>query len=60
MGPGELFRVIAADGGSAVAIFVGRVLDSSLRYTATHFSSESVKIINARLEELAKRLAPAP
>jgi hypothetical protein len=37
-----------------------RVLDSSLRYKATHFSSASVKIINARLEELAKRLAPAP
>ena len=35
-----------------------RVLDSSLRYKATRFSGASVKIINARLEELAKRLAP--
>jgi hypothetical protein len=35
-----------------------RVLDSTLRYKATHFSAASVKIINARLEELAKRLAP--
>jgi hypothetical protein len=35
-----------------------RVLDSSLRYKAGRFSAESVKIIVARLEELAKRLAP--
>ena len=35
-----------------------RVLDSTLRYKAGHFSSESIKIINARLEELAKRLSP--
>jgi hypothetical protein len=35
-----------------------RVLDSTLRYKATRFSSESVKIITARLEELAKRLSP--
>jgi hypothetical protein len=35
-----------------------RVLDSTLKYKASQFSSESVKIINARLEELAKRLSP--
>jgi hypothetical protein len=35
-----------------------RVLDSSLRYKAGQFSTESVKIIVARLEELAQRLAP--
>jgi hypothetical protein len=35
-----------------------RILDSTLRYKASKFSAESVKIINARLEELAKRLAP--
>ena len=34
-----------------------RVLDSSLRYKAGQFSSESVKIIKARLEMLAQRLA---
>jgi hypothetical protein len=35
-----------------------RVLDSSLRYRATHFSQASVKIILARLKALASRLAP--
>ena len=37
-----------------------RVLDSSLRYKATHFSQASVKIILDRLEKLAARLAPRP
>jgi hypothetical protein len=37
-----------------------RVLDSSLRYKATHFSAASVKIIVDRLDGLAKRMAPAP
>ena len=37
-----------------------RVLDSSLRYKATHFSQASVKIILDRLGKLAARLAPAP
>jgi hypothetical protein len=35
-----------------------RVLDSTLRYKATHYSPESVKIIKARLELLAGRLSP--
>jgi hypothetical protein len=35
-----------------------RVLDSTLRYKAMHFSAASVKIINARLAELAQKLAP--
>jgi hypothetical protein len=34
-----------------------RILDSSLRYKAGQFSSDSVKIINARLELLAQKLA---
>jgi hypothetical protein len=35
-----------------------RVLDSTLRYKATHYSPASVKIIKARLELLAGRLSP--
>jgi len=37
-----------------------RILDSTLRYKANRFSKASEAIILARLEELAKRLAPAP
>ena len=37
-----------------------RVLDSSLRYTASRFSEASEKTIRERLEELAKRRVPSP
>ena len=37
-----------------------RVLDSTLRYTATRFSAASEKTIRERLEELAKRRVPSP
>ena len=37
-----------------------RVLDSTLRYTATRFSEASEKTIRERLEELAKRRVPSP
>jgi hypothetical protein len=39
---------------------VQRVLDTSLRYTASHFSEASEKTIRERLEELAKRRVPSP
>jgi hypothetical protein len=37
-----------------------RVVDSSLRYTASRFSGASEKTIRERLEELAKRRVPSP
>jgi hypothetical protein len=37
-----------------------RVLDSTLRYSASRFSAASEQTIRERLEELAKRRAPSP
>ena len=37
-----------------------RVLDSTLRYSASRFSAASEKTIRERLEELAKRRVPSP